>query len=299
MGLMPWTTPCVVGRLKLPLARIATRPAHSPTRLERAGTPATTLSPVRKPCTLFGRIRYPTGKPDGFTRVRWREPCPVHWTVRVGCAGPTHVADHADAGGVRVGLRDAPSRAVELRSPARPGLDRQTGCLELVEQCPSRRVHCGRVAQRRLGHREDALQALGLLGEELAHILCALRLVARPAGERQVADAIGSVRAPGQDVVLLQWDAGGVAIRTPRTRAVPLLQRGLTELVPCERSALVRHAFDVRALHLLQIEADKFLRQGRHRGHAAQPRRPRSGGVHAVLEAGSSTSRSTSRIAKG
>lgn len=91
------------------------------------------------------------------------------------------VVDESDAQGIEgVGFRQPEPRAVPFGAAACPGFDWDAACLESSRQRPARTIHGGRVFQGSLRLSLD----LGM--PEFIRGQCALGLIARVAGEREI-----------------------------------------------------------------------------------------------------------------
>src|ERR1700682_2767014 len=186
----------------------------------------------------------------------------------LGCAGP-------DAGRVEpMPLGQALRRAIELRPPARPALDRQARRLEPTVQLPPRGVDRRGVRKWGLGLAPDPLEDLRLLLQEDLDGPVPFATVAGLAGQGEVAHAVGATPALGVDVLDLERHVRLAAIRA---RAVPLLEQVLPQLVAGERALLGRDARDLGVLDLLKVELDQLLRR---RGDRTEPKEPADPGEH-------------------
>ena len=157
---------------------------------------------------------------------------------------------------------------------------------------------------------QEFLEHTGSVREELFNEVRSLRVIARLAGERQVADPMGSTPRAAEDVFHFERNVGRPAVGAGPP---PFFEQVLAHLITREFALLVLHPFDLRVLHEVHIKlhhlhADCFegagtqqaARPGERVGDAAfQGRREPALPSRSILEAGCAVARfaSASRLA--
>ena len=112
-------------------------------------------------------------------------------------------------------------------------------------QCPSRRIDCRCIPQRRLDLSQNARQSLRLLLQECTNVLVALALVAWLAGCHEIADAVGTELSSRVEMIEFERDLAGITVGAS---VIPLQEHIRSHLVACQCALLVLHAFDVWTL---------------------------------------------------
>jgi len=138
----------------------------------------------------------------------------------------------SDTRGIKpVRFRQSPARAVPLRAPARAYFNGKPKRLQATVQFPPCRVHSGGVLERGLCLGQDTFQAFGLVRKKVLDKLRPLPVIARLAGDGEVAHSVRPASLTAEDVLDFQWHVGRIAIGAPPS---PLLQEVLPHLVPCQ-----------------------------------------------------------------
>ena len=127
----------------------------------------------------------------------------------------------SDTRGIQpVRFRQSPARAVPLRAPARAYFHGKSKRLQATVQFPPCRVHGGGVLERSLCLSQDPFQALGLVRKKVLDELRPLPVIARLAGDGEVAHPVRPAPLPAEDVLDFHGHLGRIAIGAPSS---PLL----------------------------------------------------------------------------
>jgi hypothetical protein len=216
-----------------------------------AGRKAVLVGAAHLPAAVPGRLNQQRHHPSG---------CQLFWGAV------------AHAGRIQpVGFREVPLAAVVLREAPTPRLQRQPRGLQALKETPPGGIDRRRVCERRLGLGEHASQHIWSAGEEVPDVLRPFGEVAWLASQTQVAEPVGAPSGTGLDVLHLQGNVCGSAIRT---RSLPFFEQIFPDLVARQCSLLVLASADLRLLHQLGVEADQFLTDGsywRESPHSGNP----------------------------
>jgi hypothetical protein len=135
--------------------------------------------------------------------------------------------------------------------------------------------------KRRLGLSQNPRQHLRPVGQKRLHGPIPFRLVAPPAGKRQVRHPIRSAPALGVNVLDFERHVFLPAVGAPTP---PLFEQVFAQLVTEERPMLVLDALDVGGLQGLGVEADEFQTDPGHRHPAPEPSHPGGYRLHPMAQ---------------